>query len=40
MKASEFLTLLRQEVDTYKNYLETDSHDWIVKGFISTMCEI
>lgn len=34
MKASEFLTLLRQEVDTYKNYLETDSHDWIVKGFI------
>lgn len=34
MTADEFITLLRNEVSTYKSFLETDSQDWIVKGFI------
>lgn len=34
MTASEFQTLLTQEVSTYKAFLETDNNDWIVKGFI------
>ena len=29
-----FFSLLSKEVMTYKQYLETDSEDWIVKGFI------
>ena len=29
-----FIQLLRKEVSTYKSFLETDSQDWIVKGFI------
>ena len=34
MTKEEFLDLLTEEVKTYKQYLETDSEDWIVKGFI------
>ena len=29
-----FFNLLTKEVKSYKNFLETDSQDWIVKGFI------
>jgi hypothetical protein len=34
MTPRQFIQLLRKEVSTYKNFLETDSQDWIVKGFI------
>lgn len=34
MTKEEFIRLLTEEVGTYKDYLETDSNDWIVKGFI------
>ena len=34
MTPEKFIQLLRKEVNTYKNSLETDSQDWIVKGFI------
>jgi len=34
MTKDEFERLLTNEVSTYKSYLETDSNDWIVKGFI------
>ena len=34
MTKEEFYNLLNEEVKTYKDYLETDSEDWIVKGFI------
>ena len=34
MNKEEFFDLLTEEVTTYKQYLETDSEDWIVKGFI------
>ena len=34
MKPETFLKLLKKEAASYKSYLETDSQDWIVKGFI------
>ena len=34
MTKEAFFNLLSKEVMTYKKYLETDSEDWIVKGFI------
>ena len=34
MTPNKFISLLRKEVNTYKKFLETDSKDWIVKGFI------
>ena len=34
MNKEEFLGLLTEEVKGYKTFLETDSRDWIVKGFI------
>ena len=34
MTSEKFIQLLRKEVNTYKSFLETDSQDWIVKGFI------
>lgn len=34
MTKDEFFNLLSEEVKIYKSYLETDSQDWIVKGFI------
>ncbi len=34
MTKVEFFNLLSAEVSTYKSYIETDSQDWIVKGFI------
>lgn len=34
MTKETFFELLTNEVKSYKSYLETDSHDWIVKGFI------
>lgn len=34
MNSQEFFKLLTDEVKTYKQYLETDGGDWIVKGFI------
>ncbi len=34
MTPQKFIHLLRKEVNTYKSVLETDSQDWIVKGFI------
>lgn len=34
MNSKAFFKLLTKEVKTYKQYLETDSEDWIVKGFI------
>ena len=34
MTKEEFFTLLTEEVETYKSFLETDNQDWIVKGFI------
>lgn len=34
MTPDKFIQLLRKEVSTYKSFLETDSQDWIVKGFI------
>lgn len=34
MTKDEFFYLLSKEVQTYKSYIETDSQDWIVKGFI------
>lgn len=34
MGKDDFFMLLSEEVKTYKDYLETGSHDWIVKGFI------
>lgn len=34
MTKEQFFDLLTEEVKTYKQYLETDSEDWIVKGFI------
>lgn len=34
MTPEKFITLLRKEAATYKSFIETDSQDWIVKGFI------
>lgn len=34
MTKEEFFKLLTDEVKTYKTFLETDTNDWIVKGFI------
>ena len=34
MTKEAFLQLLTEEAKTYKSFLETESHDWIVKGFI------
>lgn len=34
MTKEQFFHLLTEEVKTYKSFLETDSQDWIVKGFI------
>ena len=34
MTPQRFIQPLRKEVSTYKSFLETDSQDWIVKGFI------
>lgn len=34
MTKETFLLLLTEEAKTYKAFLETESHDWIVKGFI------
>jgi len=34
MTKERFLQLLTEEAKTYKGFLETESHDWIVKGFI------
>lgn len=34
MTKEQFFNLLTEEVNGYKDFLETDSHDWIVKGFI------
>ncbi len=34
MTTEEFFNLLAEEVKSYKDYLETDNRDWIVKGFI------
>lgn len=34
MTKEEFFNLLTEEVKSYKSFLETDSNDWIVKGFI------
>ncbi len=34
MTKEQFFNLLTEEVKTYKSFLETDSQDWIVKGFI------
>ena len=34
MTKETFLQLLTEEAKTYKSFLETESHDWIVKGFI------
>ena len=32
MTKEMFFNLLTKEVKSYKNFLETDSQDWIVKG--------
>lgn len=34
MTKEDFFNLLTEEVKSYKAFLETDSNDWIVKGFI------
>ena len=34
MTPDKFISLLRKEANICKNFLETDSQDWIVKGFI------
>lgn len=34
MDAATFQNLLTEEAGSYKSYLETDSKDWIIKGFI------
>jgi hypothetical protein len=34
MTKETFLQLLTEEAKTYKDFLETESNDWIVKGFI------
>lgn len=34
MTPEKFIQHLRKEVNTYTSFLETDSQDWIVKGFI------
>lgn len=34
MTKEEFLDKLTKEVATYKNYLETNNEEWIVKGFL------
>ena len=34
MTKETFFELLTNEVKSYKEFLETDSKDWIVKGFI------
>lgn len=34
MTKEDFFVLLTEEVKGYKDFLETDSQDWIVKGFI------
>lgn len=34
MDAERFYQLLNDEVSTYKTILETENHDWIVKGFV------
>lgn len=34
MTKDEFLKLLRAEVMTYKQFLETDNNEWTIKGFI------
>ena len=34
MDSKTFQKLLTEEAQSFKSYLETDSHDWIVKGFI------
>lgn len=34
MTKNYFFNLLAKEVRTYKQFLETDSEDWIVKGFV------
>lgn len=34
MTKEKFFELLSNEIQQYKAFLETDTHDWIVKGFI------
>lgn len=34
MTPQKFMQILHKGVGTYKSLLETDSQDWIVKGFI------
>lgn len=34
MNSETFLSLLREEISTYKDFLETTNNEWIVKGFI------
>ena len=34
MTKEEFFNLLTKEVGTYKEFLETDNREWIVKGFV------
>lgn len=34
MNSETFLSLLREEIATYKDFLETTDNEWIVKGFI------
>lgn len=34
MTKDVFFNLLTEEAKTYKDFLETEGHDWIVKGFI------
>ncbi len=34
MEKERFFDLLSEEVKLYKGFLETETHDWIVKGFI------
>lgn len=34
MTSETFLNLLTKEVVTYKEFLETDNNEWIVKGFV------
>ena len=36
MTREDFFDLLTEEVKTYKDFLETESNEWIVKGFIDS----
>ena len=40
METNRFYELLKSEIESYKDSLETVGGDWIVKGFIDVDCNV